>query len=191
MLDEKILQTLSKVYSLINGSMRLIWGFVYDKLDKKKIYSVIMAIHMICAFGYYFSGQNEISYFIVNCLTAVSYSGHTTMYSPLVLYYFGVKNSILLLGIVGMTQGVNGLVAPVICKFSIKQRSHFLVLYLIGGSFVLCAIIALFLLPKEKYEYGQHNQNKPTVDTKSIDNINQPLIKESITASISNNAKTN
>lgn len=152
-IDETLLQTLSKVFALLNGSTRILWGIIFDKVSFTILYSIILVNYLFCSFGYYYSGQNGIAYFIVNCFVCLSFSGQNTIFNPTIIYYFGVKNSAIIAGMYNLLNGVTVLINPILCKFVVNQKEDYLIVYLIGGSFSLIAAVCFFVMKKQAYVY--------------------------------------
>lgn len=152
-IDETLLQTLSKVYALMNGILRIGWGILYDKVNFRILYCIIIVNYIVCIFSYYFCGQNGIAFFIVNCMTAISFSGNSTLFGPIVIHYFGIKNSIILSGFYYYVNGVVGLISPIICKFFVKNPSDFLIIYIIGGCFSITSFISFCFMKRDAYNY--------------------------------------
>lgn len=152
-LDETLLQTLSKVYALLNGSSRILWGFIFDRVNFRILYFVLIVNYIVCTFSYYFCGKNGIAFFVVNCFASLSFAGNATIINPVLIHYFGIKNSVIISGMYNFVYGIVGLISPILCKFVIKTVDDFLILYLTSGCFSLLSFTAFFLMNSEPYKY--------------------------------------
>lgn len=152
-IDEKLLQTLSKVYALLNGSSRILWGIILDRVSFKILFGALIVNYILCSFSYFYCGKDGITFFIVNCFVSLSFSGNATIINPVLIYYFGIKNSVIISGMYNYAYGIVGLISPLLCKFVIKRVDDFLILYLTSGCFALISFGAFCLLKKEPYKY--------------------------------------
>lgn len=174
-IDETLLQILSKVFALLNGSLRILWGFIYDKVAFTVLYIAIITNYSLCSFCFFFSAQNGIAYFIVNVLVSLSFSGQNTIFNPTITYYFGVKNSAIIAGMYNLINGITVLINPILCKFVVKTKDDFLIVYLIGGSFSLIAFIAFCIMKKEAYVYSWKGLTEENQSHKKKNEIEERL----------------
>ena len=157
------LQTLSKVFTLLNTFSRLVWGYLSDKIRFKILYIIVCINQLICGSLIYFSSGNIVTYFIVVNLGVLSFSGHVILFPTLIHTKFGVENSVYLLGICGIFVGTAALVGPVITIFVLNDddRRKYLLLYVIGAApTIISLIITLFI----KVERKQKKKTKSVAD---------------------------
>ena len=169
-LDENGMHTLSKVFTLLNTFSRIIWGIICHKFKFKIPYLIIIINQIICGCLIYFSGYKFVTYFIVVCLAVLSYSGHIILFPNLIWTKFGVEHSVILLGIVGIFNGVSALVGPLLTIF-IKDLKDYLITYLVGvAPSVVSLILTIFIKTgrmtivekdvKEIKEISEENENE-------------------------------
>ena len=157
------LQTLSKVFTLLNTFSRLVWGYLSDKIRFKILYIIVCINQLICGSLIYFSSGNIVTYFIVVNLGVLSFSGHVILFPTLIHTKFGVENSVYLLGICGIFVGTAALVGPVITIFVLNDsdRRKYLYIYIIGAApTIISLIITLFI----KVERKQKKKTKSVAD---------------------------
>jgi len=157
------LQSLSKVFTLLNTFSRLVWGYLSDKIRFKILYIIVCINQLACGALIYFSSSNIVTYFIVVNLGVLSFSGHVILFPTLIHTKFGVENSVYLLGICGIFVGTAALVGPVITIFVLNDnnREKYLFIYLIGAApTIISLLITLFI----KVEKKQKNKNMSVVD---------------------------
>ena len=140
-LDESGMHTLSKVYTLLNTFSRILWGIICQKFKFKKPYLIIVINQIVVGCLIYFSAFKLYTYFIVVCLGSLSYAGHMILFPNLIHVKFGVENSVILLGICGIFQGISALIGPILTLF-VKDLKDYLIVYLVG---VAPSIVSLIL----------------------------------------------
>ena len=149
---------MSKVSSFLNGLFRISWGLVFDWLGFKIPYLIAVINQIIVSSCFYFSTKNKYWSFTMNILENLTFSGHGTIAPPLITQIFGMKNAIILLGITGYYIGSCGFVGALIAKLIIKQRSDYLIVYLIGAGFAVISLIITIFMNGEKFPYTPKNR---------------------------------
>jgi MFS family permease len=149
-LDELGIQSLSKVYTLLNTFSRLLWGFLYDKFGFKYPYRFVCINQIICSSLIYLSASSIYTYFVCCCFGVLSFSGHIILFPNLVTKKFGIDNSVTLLGVCGLLGGTTCLLGPVLTSSIIKNNSDYLKTYIIAGSTTIVSLILTFIIKIEK-----------------------------------------
>ena len=152
-LNQRMLKYLSVAYAILNASARLCWGHIFDKYGYFYPYLFVCINQILSSSALYFSGMNNYSYFVVTLLSVLSFSGHATMFPPFVGKTFGIKNSVILIGIIGFANTVVSILGPVFCFFIIKNKKDYLTVFLIGTAFTLIGFILLFFLNDTPFNY--------------------------------------
>ena len=151
-LDDFGMQILSKAFTLINTFIRLVWGVIYDKFGFRIPYIIICINQILCGSFIYFASKNIISYIIVVCFGVISYAGHIILFPNLIHYKFGVDNSVIILGIMGIFGGIACILGPILTLFFLKDNKDYLKIYLIGTAPTIVSLILTFFIKIEKKE---------------------------------------
>lgn len=149
-LNELGIQSLSKVFTLLNTFSRIVWGLIYDKFGFKYPYMFVCINQITCSSLIYFSAKNIYTYFICCCFGVLSFSGHIILFPNLIAKKFGVSNSVTLMGVCGLLGGSTCLLGPVLTSSIIKENSDYLKTYLIAGSTTIVSLILIFIVKIEK-----------------------------------------
>jgi hypothetical protein len=174
-LDELGIQTLSKVYSLLNTFSRLLWGFLYDKFGFKYPYRFVCINQIICSSLIYLSASSIYTYFVCCCFGVLSFSGHIILFPNLVTKKFGIDNSVALLGVCGLLGGTTCLLGPVLTSSIIKNNSDYLKTYIIAGSTTIVSLILTFIIKIEKMKKSVllHQENNTENIKENIEENNK------------------
>ena len=149
-LNERGMQILSKLFTLLNTFSRLLWGYIYDKFGFRIPYIIICINQLICGSLLYTSSKNIYTYIIVTCFGVLSYAGHIIVFPNLIHQKFGVDNSVIILGICGILGGIACILGPILTLFIIDQPKDYLVIYLIGTGPTIVSLILTFLVRVDK-----------------------------------------
>ena len=159
---------MAMICSFLNGLFRIAWGFVYDSLGFKIPYSIVCLNQMIVSSTFYFSVRNKYTYLVSNILVNLSFSGHGTIIPPLITKIFGMKNAIILIGITGYFIGTIGFVTALIAKFVIKEKTDFLIVYLIGAGFATMGFIITCFVKERKFPYKKEHPLIEEIDKENL-----------------------
>lgn len=159
LLEEKDLQTMSKVCGLLNGVFRILWGFVYDALGFKIPYTIVTTLQIIVSASFYSSRNYLWSYYITNILENVVFSGHGSIAPPIISKIFGMKNTVTLIGITGYYIGTAGFIGALIGKLIIEEDSDFLTVYLIGCGFAVMGFAICLITKEDRFQYTPDDSN--------------------------------
>ena len=165
------LQTLSKVFTLLNTFGRLLWGFIADRVRFKILYPIVCIIQIISGATIYISASNIIAYYITTNLGVLGFAGHVIVFPNLIPIKFGVEKSVYLLGICAIFTGIAALIGPILTLFVLKEKKDYLIIYLVGSaptivSLLIAIIIKVETKPKEEPKiideniYGEEEVNK-------------------------------
>ena len=143
--DQNYIFVLGITFGLVNGSSRMLWGYLMDKFGFKPLMLIISFIEIIIAASFYFIVKIHILYFIFVLLISLCLGGHFSMLAPLFNKVYGVSIGPQIYGICGIFIGLANLTGPLLCAFFLKEKTDFLFAFLIAGSLVIIKMICLFI----------------------------------------------
>ena len=147
-LEIKYLKTLSLINSLLNGTLRIFWGFIIDCIGWKLSLYIDRIILIFASGGYYFFGSNIVLYYIINIIAAIGNSGASVLL-PIFNKEVGGEYFLILMGYAGLYYGASSMIGPFFVKvLDISKRSEkvYMITYLFSCgcsiiSFILCFFI--------------------------------------------------
>ena len=156
------LQTLSKVFTLLNTFGRLLWGFIADRVRFKILYPIVCVIQIISGATIYISTSNIVAYYITTNLGVLGFAGHVIVFPNLIPIKFGVEKSVYLLGICAIFTGIAALIGPILTLFVLKEKKDYLIIYLVGSApTIVSLLITIFIKvetkPKEEPKIIEEN----------------------------------
>ena len=95
------------LFGVVNGSCRLLWGYLMDKFGFKPLMFVIAFIEITIAASFYFAVEISIIYAISVLLIALCIGGHFTILAPLFNKVYGVDIGPQTYGICGFFIGLS------------------------------------------------------------------------------------
>ena len=172
------MQTLSKLFTLLNTFSRLLWGVIYDKFGFRIPYIIICINQIICGSLIYISSKNMYTYILVTCFGVLSYAGHIIVFPNLIHHKFGVDNSVIILGICGIFGGIACILGPILTLFIIKKTQDYLVIYLIGAAPTIISLILAFLVEIDKkgvllVKLKEEDEEEEVKDEKEVKEIKE------------------
>ena len=176
------------MFGLVNGSSRLLWGYLMDKFGFKPLMSVIAAIEVTLAGSFYFIVKYDLLYIMCVLLIAACIGGHFSILAPLFNKIYGVDVGPQTYGICGFFIGLSNLTGPLLCMFILKKNTDFLIAFLFGGSLVMIKIFCLLMFDEdEKFDFSEiqlNNDDLGQIERESKENEkekgkNNDNIKES------------
>ena len=159
MLNEGLLSTLSKTFSLLNGGGRIMWGILFDKFGFKPLYTLLVCAELIISASIFFIGGYSSLYFIAVCITSLLLAGNIALMVPLYPKIFGTRYGPEVNGIAVALYGFSCLLGPIIAKFFIKERSDYKILYLSGTFFALISLITVLTFDEKVFKF-KHEKNE-------------------------------
>ena len=148
------------LFGIVNGSSRLFWGYLMDKFGFKPLMLIISFLEISIAASFYFIVSINILYLISVLLVSLCIGGHFSLLAPLFNKVYGVSIGPQTYGMCGIFIGLANLTGPLLCAFFLKEKSDFLISFLISGSIVIIKIICLFLFDEnEKYNFNENEEN--------------------------------
>ena len=157
-LEMKYLKTLSLINSLLNGILRIFWGYIIDLIGWKLSLYINRILLIFASGAYYFFGSNIVLYYIVNIISANGIAGSSVIL-PIVNKQVAGEYFLILLGYAGLYYGASSMIGPFFVKiFKNPKRGEnvYLITYLIScGCSILSLILCFFIgdtIDYEKYK---------------------------------------
>ena len=148
------------LFGIVNGSCRLLWGYLMDRFGFKPLMLIISFIEIAIASSFYFIVKIGELYFVCVLLIALCLGGHFSMLAPLFNKVYGVAIGPQTYGICGFFIGLANLTGPLLCAFFLKEKEDFLVAFLVAGSLIIIKIICLIMFNEnEKYNFEEIEKN--------------------------------
>lgn len=150
-LSQTPLQIMSFVFAFLNGSFRFIWGFLFDKFNFKILMSINFCIQIIVSISISFIALNVYVYILENWLIAICLSGCFTLLPPIFNKTFGMKNGASIFGFSGVLCGLSSFLGPVISKLFLKEKIHYMILYISSSSLSIICLATVFFFKEEAF----------------------------------------
>lgn len=141
---------MSFVFAFLNGSSRFIWGLLFDKFNFKTLISINFCIQIIVSISISFISSNVYVYILENWLIAICISGCFTLLPPIFNKTFG-KNGASVFGFSGVLCGLSSFLGPVISKLFLKEKIHYMILYISSSSLSIISLVTVFFFKEESF----------------------------------------
>ena len=89
--DDRFLALVGSLSSFFNGSCRLAWGGVMDRIGFKKTYGALLIIQTVMMFSFYHVADQAYLYLASVCIILACEGGHFVLFSALASQVFGKK----------------------------------------------------------------------------------------------------
>ena len=165
-LNEGLLSTLSKTFSLINGGGRILWGILFDKFGFKSLYILLVITEIFISASIFYVGQNGLLYFALVCVTAFLLAGNISLMVPLYPKIYGTKYGPEVNGIAVALYGFSCLLGPIIAKFLIHEKSDYKTLYFSGTFMAILSLITVFTFDEKRFKFHCEEGEKSIKDGK-------------------------
>ena len=159
LLNSGLLSTLSKLYSLINGFGRIIWGFLLDKFELKKLYFLILLTEILISTTIFYVGKYQYLYSIMVCICSFLFSGVVIIIVIIFPKIYGIKYANKIYGIACAISGFSSMLGPITSKIIIKKLNDYKKMYLSGMIFSLLAVINLYFFNDSPFIYNFEQNN--------------------------------
>lgn len=170
--NQTYLKVLGILFGIVNGSSRFLWGYLMDKFGFKPLMSIIAAVEVIVSASFYFIVKFDFLYIFSVLLIAACIGGHFSILAPLFNKVYGIEIGPQAYGICGFFIGMANLTGPLLTMFLLKEKKHYLIAFLIGGSLVLIKIFCLLIFNEEE-KYVSEGEINNIANDKSIGALDQ------------------
>ena len=152
-INNKLLSNLSKFYSFINGVGRIIWGFLLDRFELKKLYYFIIFFEIIISSTIFYAGNYQYLYFLMICICSFLFSGIVVILIIIYPKVYGIKYSNKIYGIGSAITGFSSLLGPIASKVLIKETNDYKKIYFSGTLLSFLCLINLYFLSLKEFKY--------------------------------------
>ena len=153
MMKEQILSNLTKVYSILNGISRLIWGYLFDKFSFKSLYSICIITQAIVDSLLFNSVNYPILFFSLLCFQGIVVSGKISLNVTMFTKIYGIKYFGFIYSVSTAIGGFCHLLGPFIIKIVVKSVEDYKKLFIGGSIGCIISLIILINFSEEKFEY--------------------------------------
>ena len=126
-----------------------------DKFGFKALMFIITSIEILIASTLYFSVFNPILYIISILLISACIGGHFSILSPVFNKIFGLEKGPEMYGLTGNFIGVASISGPIMTNFLLKEKTDFLIVFLVGGALcVVKLVVLIFFKEDDQFKYS-------------------------------------
>jgi MFS-type transporter involved in bile tolerance (Atg22 family) len=126
-----------------------------DKFGFKTLMFIITSIEILIASTLYFSVFNPILYIISILLISACIGGHFSILSPVFNKIFGLEKGPEMYGLTGNFIGVASISGPIMTNFLLKEKTDFLIVFLVGGALcVVKLVVLIFFKEDDQFKYS-------------------------------------
>ena len=164
---------LAILFGVVNGSSRFLWGALMDKYGFKVLMFVVSFLEILSSCTIYFCVEYDALYIIIVLITAACLGGNFCCISPLYTFIYGIEVGPQMYALAAIVMGVAQFSGPILVKFILSEKKHYLVTFLIGGSLCVAKLIVLlFFNDKEKIDIDLEEE------IRKEDNGNERIVTE-------------
>ena len=170
-MDELLLSYLSKIFALINGVGRLMWGILFDKFSFKSLYGTLVVAEIFVSSILYFVISNQYVYFGLICVSGFILAGNVALVVPLYPKIFGLKYTTMVFSIGGFLAGLHSMVVPIISKKILHSKEDYKYLFWVGTGFSILSFIILLTFSEKKFQYkpdDEESEKGTELETKEV-----------------------
>jgi MFS family permease len=153
LMDEHFLSYLTKIYSILSGISRLIWGYLFDKFTFKSLYSICIITQAIVDFFLFNSVKYPFLFFSLICFQGVVVSGKISLNVTMFTKVYGIKYFGFIYSVSTAIGGFCHLLGPFIIKIVVKSVDDYKKLFIGGSIGCLISLIILLNFSEAKFRY--------------------------------------
>ena len=165
-MDEYLLSILTKIYSILNGLSRLIWGILFDKFTFKCLYGICIITQIIVDSILFYSVKFPFIFFFLLCFQSIIISGKISLNVTMFIKVYGINYFGFIYTVFTAIGSFTHLLGPFIIKIIVKNTDDYKILYFGGAFFSFIALIILFCFSEKKFEYKNNNYNEKELEEK-------------------------
>ena len=154
------LSNLNRLYSILSGISRLIWGYLFDKFTFKSLYSICIITQAIVDSILYNSVHYPILFFFLVCFQGVMVSGKISLNVTMFTKVYGIKYFGFIYSVSTSLGGFCHLLGPFIIKIVVKKVVDYKKLFIGGSIGCLICLVILVNFSEEKFKYKINEEEK-------------------------------
>jgi sugar phosphate permease len=160
LMEEYFLSNLNRLYSILSGISRLIWGYLFDKFTFKSLYSICIITQAIVDSILYNSVHYPILFFFLVCFQGVMVSGKISLNVTMFTKVYGIKYFGFIYSVSTSLGGFCHLLGPFIIKIVVKKVVDYKKLFIGGSIGCLICLVILVNFSEEKFKYKINEEEK-------------------------------
>ena len=166
--SEIFLWNTSFIFKALNAVFLPVWGYIFDKVGFKKLYSVILTIQLIISSLCFFISSNAIGFILYNGISALLHSVNICIHISSFVLIFGNEKGILLYSISWLLIYIFYIGRPYISNLFVS-KIYYLMFYIGLTLFTMIALIILSFFVEKKHVYTGERK----IDDSSSDEENE------------------
>ena len=131
------------LFGIVNGSSRFLWGDLLDKYGFKILMYIVTFLEIMVSCTIYYTVKYDILYIIMVLIVAACLGGNFCCISPLYTLIYGIEVGPQMYALAGIVLGISQFCGPLLVKFILSEKKHYLLTFLIGGTFCMSKLIVL------------------------------------------------
>lgn len=139
--DDSFLTIVGSVGSIMNGSNRPFWGYLFDKKSYRFAYMTILLVQIALCFTFPVVNQYQIAFLIWIILLYSCSGGHFTQLAPIAVRVFGKETGVKVYGYFILGMGLASLSVYFIQTYVILFVDKNTFFYILGG-LSICSLIS-------------------------------------------------
>jgi OFA family oxalate/formate antiporter-like MFS transporter len=139
---------------ILNGTGRIIWGQISDKLGRKRSLTIMFLLQAIMMVAFFYTTGNQYGFFVVAAFIGFNFGGLLAMVPAATADSFGSDTVGINYGFVFTAYGVGGVAGPLLCGYVQDQGMSFLYAFIPAAimCFVAMALAMLYTPEVERKE---------------------------------------
>ena len=141
---------LAILFGLVNGTSRFLWGELLDQFGFKILMYIITTLEIITSCTIYFTVEYDGIYIIMVLITAACIGGNFCCISPLYTLIYGIEVGPQMFALAGNIMGLAQFSGPILVKFLLSEKKHYLLTFLIGGTLCVSKLLVLLFFDENE-----------------------------------------
>mmetsp|Transcript_10380 Transcript_10380/g.11205 ORF Transcript_10380/g.11205 Transcript_10380/m.11205 type:complete len:500 (+) Transcript_10380:127-1626(+) len=138
--------------ALFNGSGRLFWGNLSDKIGFKKSFTILTILQLVLMLTYQFSRISKPAFAVNTCLLFFCLAGNLALIPPAVQRMFGFKAGTIIYGIIYSAFAIASILGGMLTKSLVKSFGYETVFKIMAGMSILATAMVSILKPLKNYD---------------------------------------
>ena len=169
--SEIFLWNTSFIFKGLNAFGLPFWGYMFDKVGFKKLYSIILIVQIIISSLCFFISSNAIGFILYNGISALLHSVNLSIQLSTYVLIFGNEKGVLLYSISWLLIYLFYIARPFISNIFVSKL-YFLMFYITLTLFTMIALIILSFFVEKKHIYiDESKEDDNSDDEKELEDL--------------------